>query len=121
MSMSKSTQEPGDAPIVTDPYSVPVGKTASNNPPFIAKRSKELPAGRKGFRSHNTQILNEKKKGENSQVDTTQYRPEPPQNHCHENRIIERSRIRNTAGKPYAQAASALRTGLLRLTIPADS
>ena len=55
----------GNAPIVTDPYSVPVGKTASNNPPFIVKRSKELPAGQKNFRSHNSDITrkveNEKK------------------------------------------------------------
>jgi hypothetical protein len=50
--MSKSTRDSGDAlpPIVTDPYSVPVGKMAPNNPPFIVKRSNELPAGQKSFR-----------------------------------------------------------------------
>ncbi len=66
----KSTRESGDAPIVTDPYSEPVGKTAPNDPPFIIKRSKELPAGQKSFRSRN------QKKGEDSQVDTTHYVPE---------------------------------------------
>jgi hypothetical protein len=53
--MSKSTRDSGDAlSIVTDPYSVPVGKTAPNNLPFIVERSKELPAGQKNFRAHNT-------------------------------------------------------------------
>jgi hypothetical protein len=72
--MSKSTRDSSDAPIVTDPYTVPVGKTAPNNPPFIVKRSKELPAGQKSFRSHNTR--KRKEKGEDSQVDTTHYVPE---------------------------------------------
>jgi len=93
--MSKSTRDSGDAPIVTDPYSKPVGKAAPNDPPFIIKRSKELPAGQKSFRSRN-----QKETGEDSQVDTTQYVPEPYQSHSQENLIIERSRIRKTVAKP---------------------
>jgi len=69
----------GDAPIVTDPYTVPAGKTAPNNPPFIVKRSDELPAGQKSFRSHDTR--NRKEKGEDSQVETSQYVPEVYQSH----------------------------------------
>jgi hypothetical protein len=73
--MNKSTRDSDDAPIVTDPYSVPAGKTATNNPPFIVKRSKQLPAGQKGL--DRTTRKNEKKKGEGSQVDTAQYVAEP--------------------------------------------
>jgi hypothetical protein len=111
--MSKSTRDSGNAPIVTDPYSVPVGKTAPNNPPFIVERSNELPAGQKSFRQHNTRKRKRKEKGEDySHVDTTHYVPELHHSHCQENRIIERSMIRKTVANPYAQPASALRTGL---------
>jgi len=58
--MSKLTQDSGKALIVTDPYSVPMGKMAPKNPPFIVKRSKELPAGQKV--SDHTLRENEKKK-----------------------------------------------------------
>ena len=71
--MSKSTRDSGDALIVTDPYSVPVGKMAPNNPPFIVERSKELPAGQKSFRAHNSR---KRKEGEDSHVDTRHYVPE---------------------------------------------
>jgi hypothetical protein len=108
--MSKSTPDSGDGPIVTDPYTVPVGKAAPNNPPFIVKRSNELPAGQKSFRSHNTR--KRKEKGEDSQVDTTHYVPKHYHNHCQENRIIERSRIRETVAKPNSQPVSASRTGM---------
>ena len=88
MSMDKSTRDSDDAPIITDPYSVPVGKTATNNPPFIFKRSKKLPAGwRKSFESHNTR--ERKENSEDSHVDTTGYVPELYQSHCQKNRIIE--------------------------------
>src|SRR6266699_732030 len=96
--MSKSTRDSGDAPIVTDPYGVPVGKTAPKNPPFIVKRSKELPTGQKSFRAHNRR--KGKEKSEDSQVDTTHYVPEAYQSHCQENWIIERSRIRKTVANP---------------------
>jgi len=104
-----STRESGDAPIVTDPYTVPVGKATPNNPPFIVKCSNELPAGHveKSLRSHNT-----RKRKEDSQVDTSHYVPEAYQSHYQENRIIERSRIRKTVAKPYAQPVSGLKTGL---------
>jgi hypothetical protein len=105
--MSKSTRDSGDARIVTNPDSEPVGKTAPNNPPFIVESSKELPARQKSFRSHSTR--KRKEKGEDSQIDTTHYVPELYQSHCQENRIIERSRIRKTVTKPYAQPVSGLR------------
>jgi hypothetical protein len=108
--MSKSTLGSSDAPIVTDPYGVPVGKTAPNNPPFIVKRGKELPTGQKIFRAHNTRKREEK--GEDSQVNTSHYVPEAYQSHCQENRTIERSRIRKTVAKPYAQPVLALMTEL---------
>ena len=78
-----STRESGDAPIVTDPYTVLVGKTAPNNPPFIVKRTNELPAGQNSFRSHNSDnTRNEKGKGEDSHVDSSHYVPEAYQSHC---------------------------------------
>ena len=108
--MSKSTRDSSDVPIVTDPYTVPMAKTAPNDPPFIVKRRKEFPAGQKGLRSHDTRKPEEP--GEDSQVDTSHYVPEAYQSHCQESRIIERSRSRKTVAKLYAQPASGLKTGL---------
>ena len=108
--MSKSTRDSGDALIVTDPYSVPVGKMAPNNPPFIVERSKELPAGQKSFRAHDTR--NREEKGEDSQVDAAQYVPDHFHSHCQENQTIERYRIHKTVAKSDAQSTSGLRVGL---------
>ena len=108
--MSKSTRGSGDAAVVTDPYGVPVVKTATNNPPFIVKRSEELPTGQKIFRAHKTRKREEK--GEDLQVNASHYVPEAYQSHCQEKRIIERSRIQRTVAKLNAQPVLALITGL---------
>jgi hypothetical protein len=40
--------------MITDPYRPAVGKTAPKDPPFVVKRSGELPAGHEKIGSRNT-------------------------------------------------------------------
>jgi hypothetical protein len=114
--MSKSTRDSSDSPIVTDPYSVPVGQMAPHNPPFIVKRSNELPAGQKGFRSHDTR--KRKDKGEDSQVDTTHDMPELYQSNCRENQIIEHFGIRRTVSKTRRTGGLCAQNGTVKVDHP---
>jgi hypothetical protein len=97
--------------MITDPYRPSVGKVAPKDTPFIVKRSEELPAGQRKVGPRNT-----RKKGEESHVDAGHGVPKLYKANCQENRIIGRSRIPNTAAKPYAQPTCSVTT---RLTIPA--
>jgi len=81
--MSKSIRDSRDAPIVTDPYSVPVGKTAPNNPPFIVKGSEVLPAEQEGLTWSNVQ-----NNGDDSHVETTHDMPELNDRRYHKEELV---------------------------------
>jgi hypothetical protein len=81
--------------MITDPYRPSIRKVAPNDPPFIAKRSQELPAGQNKFGLCNIQ----KTKGEDSHIDTSQGVPEFQKGHCQKNRVIGRSNIPNTGSR----------------------
>jgi hypothetical protein len=55
--------------------------------------------------------MREKKKGEDSQENTSQDVPELYKSNCERELVIGRSMIRNTAATPYSQPSCGVRMG----------